>query len=117
MLDKIYTFVFISSLDGGLGTNAMLDSPVSVALDTKGNAFISDAGNKVIRQLNFTSQLISTVAGTVGIAGFSGDNGSATSASLSSFTNLAVNSRGNLIIADSNNNRVRLIFLGKSLGY
>jgi len=50
--------------------------------------------------------MIATVAGN-GAAGFGGDNGPATSAHLAYPQDLAVDSAGNLYIADTNNNRIR----------
>jgi uncharacterized protein (TIGR03437 family) len=96
--------------DGGPATQAALNFPEGLAVDSAGNIYISDAGNNRIRKVN-TAGRISTVAGT-GTAGFSGDGEPATSARLGfSIANqqqgLAVDSAGNLYIADVLNNRVR----------
>jgi sugar lactone lactonase YvrE len=90
--------------DGGLATNASLGWPYGVALDSSGNLFIAD--NNSIREVNAASSIISTVAGN-GVFGFSGDNGVATNASLASPYGVAVDSSGDLFIADYSNNRVR----------
>jgi sugar lactone lactonase YvrE len=95
--------------DGGAATSALLDSPASVAVDTVGNIYIADTHNQRIREVS--SGTIITIAGT-GVAGFSGDGAIATSAMLNLPTAIAVDSIGNLYIADTNNNRIREISLG-----
>ncbi len=91
--------------DGGLATSAQLNSPAGVAVTPSGNLYIADRGNNRIRKVT-TFGVITTVAGN-GTAGFSGDGGKATAAQLSGPTGLAVDSAGNLYIADYANNRVR----------
>ena len=93
--------------DGGVATNAMLNLPAGVAIDTQGNLFISDLGNTRIRKVD-TNGIIITVAGN-GTNGYSGDGGVATNGNLSSSWGLAVDSHGNLFIADTLNNRVRMV--------
>ena len=95
--------------DGGQAINAELNSPAGLAMDGAGNLYISDSGNHVIRRVDASSQVISRFAGLVGNASFSGDHGPATSATLSSPVGLAVTPGGGLLIADSGNNRVRLV--------
>ena len=92
--------------NGGLATKAELDYPYGVALDSGGDLFIADTFNNVIREVNATTHIITTVAGN-GTVGFSGDGGLATSAEFYYPTGVAVDSSGNLFIADINNNRVR----------
>jgi len=92
--------------DGGPAATAMLDSPAGVAVDTAGNVYIADTHNNRIRKV--TSGTITTIAGT-GAAGFSGDGGAGTSAALDMPTAVAVDTAGNLYIADTNNHRIRKI--------
>ena len=94
--------------DGGLATAALLDSPVGVAVDSAGNIYIGDTHNNRVREILASSGNIVTIAGT-GVAGFSGDGGAATAALLNLPTAVAVDSNGNVYIADSNNNRIREI--------
>jgi uncharacterized protein (TIGR03437 family) len=92
--------------DGGLATAALLDQPEGVAVDAAGNLYIGDSGNSVVRKVS--NGVITTVAGT-GTAGFSGDSGPATGARLNSPEGVAVDSAGDLYIADNVNNRVRVL--------
>jgi hypothetical protein len=84
--------------DGGAATNASLDSPWGVAVDTAGNLFIADGRNFVIREVN-TDGIITTVAGN-GAWGYSGDGGAATNASLLTASSVAVDASGDLFITD-----------------
>jgi sugar lactone lactonase YvrE len=95
--------------DGGPATSAGLSLPTSVVLDSAGNLFIADKENNRIRRVDASGN-IDTVAGN-GTAGFSGDGGPATSAALNIgfSTGVAVDREGNLLIGDTNNNRVRRV--------
>jgi sugar lactone lactonase YvrE len=91
--------------DGDNATTAGLSYPRGLAIDSSGNLFIADCNNSRIRKVT-PAGIISTVAG-IETAGFSGDKGSATSAELNHPTGVAIDSSGNLFIADSNNSRIR----------
>ena len=93
--------------DGQLATSAQLNGPFGVAVDNKGNIYISDTLNNRIRKVNRIG-VISTIAGT-GVGGFSGDGGAATSAMIWNPEALSVDSGGNVYIADEFNLRVRKI--------
>jgi hypothetical protein len=109
--------------DGGPATNAELSDPSGVAVDASGNLFIADYYNNRIREVG-TNGIITTVAGD-GIGGYSGDGGAATNAELNtpmcyydpyggSFCSwppmtVAVDSAGNLFIADTGNYRIRKV--------
>ena len=92
--------------DGGLATNAELDSPHDVAIDSAGDLFIADQLNNVVREVVKSSGDITTVAGD-GTAGYSGDGGLATKAELNNPVGLAFDAAGDLFIADWLNNVVR----------
>ncbi len=97
--------------DGGLATNASLNSPSAVALDTAENIFISDSNNERIRRVDFKSGVITTVAGN-GTTGFSGDGGLAVNASLNLpflAGGVAIDASRNLYISDTNNSRIRRV--------
>lgn len=98
--------------DGYHGDNmpalkATLDKPFGLALDKNNNLYIADRGNNRIRKID-SSGLISTVAGDGGFY-FIGDNGPAYRASIAGPTDVAVDDKGNIYIADRNNNRVRKV--------
>src|ERR1019366_879996 len=67
--------------DGGPAAQALLNNPDGVAFDGDHTLYISDTGNNVIRKVDLTTGIITTVAGT-GTAGFSGDGGPGTSGQL-----------------------------------
>ncbi len=95
--------------DGASAAAAQLSGPAGIAVDSNGNLYIADQGNNRIRKvLSTSSPTIGTVAGN-GIAAFGGDGGSATSASLSAPSGVAVDGSGNLYIADTQNDRVRFV--------
>ena len=96
-----------SSGDGGPATSALLNFPTGIALDGAGNLFIADSGNNAVREVNLSTGTITTVAGTLGVSGSSGDGGPATGAKLNFPAAVAVDSQGDLFIADANNNAVR----------
>jgi len=93
--------------DGGDAASASINAPAGIALDASGNLYIADSSNHRIRKVD-TTGVITTVAGD-GTQGFSGDNGPATSAKLNSPVGVFVDAAGNILIADSNNNRIRKI--------
>jgi internalin A len=91
--------------DGGLATAAQFYYPKGLAMDNAGNLYIADMGNSVIRMIS-TKGIVTTVAGN-GTAGSFGDGGAATLAQLSFPDSVAVDSSGNLYIADIGNQRIR----------
>ncbi len=92
--------------DGIAATSAELWGPSGVAIDASGNVFIVDESNHRIREVSASTGLISTVAGT-GTTGYNGDNIAASSAELSDPAGIALDSAGNLYIADETNWRIR----------
>ena len=95
--------------DGCPAAQASLSAPYAVAIDAAGDLYIADSGNEVIREVSAASSLISTVAGTPGTAGYLGDGGPATSATLHFPAAIALDGKGNLYIADTDNSVVREI--------
>jgi len=98
-----------SSGDGGTATNAFLNAPVSVAVDSSHNIYISDSNNNKIRKI--TNGIITTMAGKAN-PGFSGDGGPVANALFSSPNGLWFDTQGNLFIADLLNQVVREVYAG-----
>lgn len=107
--------------DGGPATSAMLFLPRNVAVDDSGNIYIMDSGNCLIRKVTASTGIISTVVGIPPDSSgnyycdFSGDGGPATSAELfpifllTPAGGVAVDSSGNIVIADTGNNVIRKV--------
>jgi sugar lactone lactonase YvrE len=93
--------------DGGPASNAELYTPLGLATDAAGNVYIADFTNSRVRVVN-PGGIITTLAGT-GASGYSGDGGPASQAQLSSPEGVAVDSAGNVYIADTANNVIRRI--------
>ena len=89
--------------DGGLATQAELAYPSGLAV-SGGNLFIADGASDVVREVS--NGMISTVAGN-GFASYSGDGGQAKLAQLDNPQGVAVDSQGDIFIADTQNNVVR----------
>jgi uncharacterized protein (TIGR03437 family) len=96
--------------DNGPATNAILSYPSGVAVDASGNVYIADTGHNRIRMVS-TSGTITTVAGPGSSNGTLGDGGPAAGATLSVPAGLALDSLGNIYIADTGHNRVRKVSL------
>jgi hypothetical protein len=96
--------------DGGPATAAELNCPSAVAFDAAGDLFFADSGNNRVREVNVATGVITTVAGD-GTEGFAGDYGQATTAELFCPEGIAIDSAGNLFVADTGNNRIRDVSL------
>ncbi len=99
------TFGF--SGDGAAATSAKLSGPFGVAATADGGLLIADTDNHRVRRVS-PAGVIFTVAGS-GTAGFSGDGAAATSAKLNFPVGVAATADGGLLIADTDNHRVRRV--------
>ncbi|HEY9900478.1 MAG TPA: hypothetical protein V6D00_14980 [Pantanalinema sp.] len=104
--------------DGYPATSAQLSGPSGVAVDASGNLYIADSGNHLVCMVpvaagsyfgkSMAANSLYKIAGT-GIGGFDGDGMPGTSTRLAYPTAVALNSWGDLVVADTMNHRVRLL--------
>ena len=92
--------------DGGSPTGAQLWFPAGIAF-SKGKLYIADTSNHCVRMV--TGGVITTFAGVCGTAGFAGDGAAATLANLDNPSGVAVDPNGDVLIADTSNNVVRIV--------
>ncbi len=101
-----------TKLDGGPATSASLNEPTGVAVDSNGNVYIADSVDYLIRQVDASGN-IHTVAGNTkqcqNPISPCGDGGKATNAQLTSPYAVATDSAGNVYIADTGDNRIRVV--------
>ncbi len=90
----------------GTGTGARFSSPIGLAIDGSGNIYVADAGNGTIRKMT-SAAVVTTLAGAAGLTGTT--DGAAGFARFSSPAGVAVDSAGNVVVADFANNLVRRI--------
>ncbi len=93
--------------DGGLATFAQFSQISSIAVDAQSNVYVADTGNQVIRLFPLGG-FVTTIAGN-GTQGYTGDGGPATQAQMNNPNAVAVTPSGNVYVADSANNSVRLL--------
>ena len=100
--------------DGCPATQATLNAPWGVTVDGEGNFYIADTFDHRIREVSDSTGTIATIAGTgyttsKGDGGYKGDGGQATAAELNFPYAVAFDLQGNMYIADSANNRIRMV--------
>ena len=104
--------------DGGPAALASLSSPTGVASDTAGNIYIADTNNNCIRSVNIRTRVIRTVAGRPPRGGYFGDNTFATTALLSTPSQLALDPVTQfLYFSDDGNRRIRFVALTTGIIY
>jgi hypothetical protein len=110
---KITSAGVVTTLAGSAGSTGSTDStgsaarfffPFGVSLDTAGNVFVADSSNKTIRKVT-SAGVVTTLAGSAGNSGSTDGTGSA--ARFFSPTGIAVDSAGNVFVADQDNNTIR----------
>lgn len=90
----------------GTGTAALFSKPAGLALDASGNLFVTDSANHTIRKVT-PAGVVTTFAGTAGTAGSADGTGAA--ARFSSPRGLTADGFGNLYVADTGNNTIRMV--------
>ena len=93
--------------DGVPAAQTMVNTPAGLVLDGAGNLYFADTGNYIVRRIDVSTGIITTVAGTPGVQGYSGDGGAAAQARLSFPQSVTFDAAGDLLIADTSNNAVR----------
>jgi len=116
LADTIYTIAGTGvagfSGDGGLATSAMFSSPRGVQVDSAGNIFVLDSNNNRVRKFTLGGN-VSTIAG----GGSSvGDNVVPTLAAIASPSGIFIDNANNIYIADTSNQRIRMIWGAASNG-
>lgn len=101
--------VFGYSGDGGPALDATWGAPKAIRCDPQNNIIVVDTENCAVRRIDARTGIVNTIAG--GHAGDDGDSGPATAAGLARPHGCAVDSAGNLYIADTHNNKVRVVGL------
>jgi uncharacterized protein (TIGR03437 family) len=94
--------------DGGPALAASFNRPQALAQDAAGNIYVADTDSNRIRKIT-TDGNIATIAGSGTAAGFAGDGGPAINALLNHPRGVAVDGAGNVYIADSFNQRIRVV--------
>lgn len=100
--------------DGGPATQATFNEPYAVVVNDKGDLFIVDRLNAVIRKVDAGTGVVSTIAGT-GKKGYGGDGGPATQAMLQEPNDCILDGKGGLLIADVGDWRVRRVDLSTGI--
>jgi uncharacterized protein (TIGR03437 family) len=90
------------------GSSATFSAPYGLATDASGNVYVAEFGGNRVRKISADGSIVTTIAGN-GTSGYSGDGGDSAAAMLSGPKGVAVDSVGNIYIADSANNRVRKV--------
>jgi DNA-binding beta-propeller fold protein YncE len=94
--------------DGGHAAEAVLRAPEGVAVDNDGHIYVSERAGHRVRRIDARTGIITTFAGT-GSRGSSGDGGPADEAMIGVPSDVAVDTRGNLYIAEPANHRIRVV--------
>jgi hypothetical protein len=106
--------------DGGPATLAQLNQPHGIHADDAGNMYIADTFHQIVRMVDATTGVITTIAGEknpatgIGLVGFR-DNADALLGRFRQPRGIAIDTAGDLLVADYNNHSVRKISVGGAL--
>jgi streptogramin lyase len=92
----------------GTGSAARFNTPTGVAVDSAGNVYVADRSNQIIRKIT-AGGVVTTLAGVVGTPSFGYMDGTGSSARFRFPWGIAVDSAGNVYVADTSNNVIRKI--------
>jgi NHL repeat-containing protein len=94
----------------GVGTNASFNNPSALAIDAAGNIYVADSNSEVIRKTG-TNGVVTTLAGAAGFGNGTGGSadGAGATARFSRMSGLAVDGAGNIYVADTGNETIRMI--------
>jgi sugar lactone lactonase YvrE len=96
--------------DNGPAIQAWFDTPGGIVVAPAGDIYVADSNNDVVRRIDAATGRLTTVAGNHALGtGFSGDNGPATKAQFDTPDGVAIAPDGDLIVADSHNDRIRRV--------
>ena len=96
--------------DGGSATSALLTKPTGINLDSSGNIYFVDGINNIVRKIDVSTYIITTIAGTGATTGsYTGNGGLATLATLNAPSDVELDSSNNLFISDYKNNCIRKV--------
>jgi hypothetical protein len=101
--------------DNLLASDANLNAPYGIAIDSSGNVIFTDSGSNTIRRVDANTAIITTIAGTLTVSGYTGDNGPATNATLNTPWGLSLDASNNIYFADVTNNVIRVVYQGGSI--
>jgi sugar lactone lactonase YvrE len=96
----------------GTGAAARFSGPQGVAFDGAGNLYVADSNNYTIRKIGITTEVVTTLAGTAGMAGSIDGTGAA--ARFEGPYGLTFDGAGNLYVADSGNSTIRKVVLANA---
>jgi sugar lactone lactonase YvrE len=111
-IDDLGTISVIAGTQGAIGYTdgtagaASFNLPQGIARDISGNLYVADTGNHLIRKIT-PGNIVSTLAGSVGVAGSA--NGTGIAATFSSPKGITVDTSGNVYVADTGNSLIRKI--------
>ena len=110
--DMIYTFAGTGTAgyngDGSPATATTLGSMTGITSDASGNIYVVDNGNHRIREINGSTHIVTTIAGT-GVTGYTGDGGPATAAKIASSQYIGCSPSGDIYFIDQSLTYIRKI--------